>query len=83
MSSKEGVYVFYGDRCERLNPSTGKTDLAFSVGPVDGLDEDISWGNARIHKEFLIAAVAPYIPDAKVSPGTGTDIWSGVSSSTR
>lgn len=80
VSTRDGIYVAWRDKCIRLNLDDGKIEQTFVLPAAKGKASGPLWGYINVHGDYLIAGVDPILdpknlpPDPKVvGPDFGAD----------
>jgi outer membrane protein assembly factor BamB len=67
VSTSDGIYVAYHQKCIRLDPATGKKISDFPLPKFPGMNESARWGYINVVGDYLIGGADPLL-DAKALP---------------
>jgi outer membrane protein assembly factor BamB len=69
VSTPDGIYVAYGDRCLCLDPATGKRTAELRLPVLPGMTQPPRWGYLNVSGDYLVGGADPLF-DPKLLPAT-------------
>ncbi|MEZ6070855.1 MAG: PQQ-binding-like beta-propeller repeat protein [Pirellulales bacterium] len=61
ISTPDGIYVAWGDKCVRLDPDSGETVATFTIPPAADGGPSPLWGYINVIDDYLIAGTDPLV----------------------
>lgn len=68
VSTPDGIYVAYDNKCVRLDPETGKKVGEFSLPKFPGMKENPRWGYINVAGDYLIGGADPLLNPKSIPP---------------
>jgi outer membrane protein assembly factor BamB len=69
VSTSDGIYVAYQQKCIRLDPATGKKMGEFLLPKFPGMNESVRWGYINVSGDYLIGGADPLLDPASLPRG--------------
>jgi outer membrane protein assembly factor BamB len=68
ISTSDGIYVAYQNKCVRLDPATGKKIGEFALPKLPGMKESPRWGYINVAGDYLIGGADPLFNAKSIPP---------------